>query len=178
MDNNAQQLDLFSNSGNTPQAAGNNRSSIFGHIRGYEKSILIVIGFIIVVVISFSLGVEKGKLLALKTPAIGLTVPQPAQVKGTQAIPAQVKLPAVKTIAPAQQIDKLQGYTIQIASFQKKSLAQEEAGALKKKGLQALVIPKGGYNILCIGSFNNKEAAQPLLSELRKKYPDSFIRRL
>jgi cell division septation protein DedD len=86
-----------------------------------------------------------------------------------KAIPAIPQPPAIK---------KLEGYTIQLASYQNKGSAVKEAERLKKNGLTALVVAKGNYSILCVGSFNSKETAGPLLSQLKRKYQDSFIRRL
>jgi hypothetical protein len=168
MDSGAQQLELFSGSGRPSETAGISRNIFFGYIRGYEKIILIVIGFIVIAVAAFSLGVEKGKLVALQAPAAKLDV--------AANVPAPVILEPVK----AQEVSssKPGNYTIQLASYQSKGLAQKEAGALKKTGLAPLVISKGSYSILCVGSFNSRETARTLLSQLKKKYQDSFIRRL
>ncbi|MCX5706632.1 MAG: SPOR domain-containing protein, partial [Candidatus Omnitrophica bacterium] len=73
---------------------------------------------------------------------------------------------------------KINGYTIQVASFNNKSYALKEAEFLKKKGLVPLLFSNGNYIILCVGNFPNKETAQPLLSELNKRYPNCSIRRL
>jgi hypothetical protein len=184
MEGNTQQLELFSGSGKPYQAGGHNRSTFISYIRGYEKIILLTIGVIVIAVIAFSLGVEKGK-----TMVSGVAVLTPDKNVGTAALIRKQELPvrtsnidaasaAVKVAVPVAAKDRLQNYTIQLASFQSRDSAQKEAALLKKKGLAAVVISKGNYSILCVGSFNSKETAEPLLSQLKKKYQDSFIRRL
>ncbi len=176
METSAQQLELFSGSGRPAETAGLNRNIFFGYIRGYEKIILIVMGFIVIAVASFSLGVEKGKLnMASNLPTAGqkqetlIAKSKPVIINPVQVNPAQVQ--EISSSKPGN-------YTIQLASYQSKNLAQKEAGTLKKTGLAPLVISKGSYSILCVGSFNSKETARALLSQLKKKYQDSFIRRL
>jgi septal ring-binding cell division protein DamX len=181
METSAQQLELFSGSGRTTETAGLSRNTFLGYIRGYEKIILIIMGFIVIAVVSFSLGVEKGRFLAPQAPAAKLDTASniPTAGQKQEALIAKTK-PLITNPAQAQEISssKPGNYTIQLASFQSKNLAQKEAGALKKTGLTPLVISKGSYSVLCVGSFNSKETAKALLSQLRKKYQDSFIRRL
>lgn len=171
MESNSQQLELFSGSGKAPETPNTGRDKFFGHIRGYEKTIIIAIGFIVIAVIAFSIGAEKGKRQALQAP-------EPAPI----AKPVPAIKPEARAVVPVQNPQPMMAapgnYTIQLASFQNKTLAQKEAAALKKKGLAALVVSKGSYNIVCVGSFSSKESAKTLLTELRKKYQDSFIRRL
>lgn len=59
-------------------------------------------------------------------------------------------------------------YTIQIASFKNKESAKKEARILKNNGFTALILPKGSYNVVCVGNFENKEKAEKLLTEIRK----------
>lgn len=56
------QLDLFSQA-NVPHAQSSpERVRFFSYIRSYEKNILLIIGIVIMGIICFSIGVEKGKL--------------------------------------------------------------------------------------------------------------------
>ena len=172
METSAQQLELFSGTGKTPETANPGRNKVFGHIRGYEKTIFIAIGFIVTAVIAFSLGAEKGKRLALQLPEPVPVVKQAPVVKQ----PPTVK-PVAQAAVPAQN-PQPGNYTIQLASLQNKAMAQKEVTALKNKGIPAFVMVKGSYNIVCVGSFSSKESANALLAQLKKKYQDSFIRRL
>ena len=77
-----------------------------------------------------------------------------------------------------QEKDIRKHYTVQVASFQTRKYAQKEAEVLRKKGFSPLVLPKGKYSILCVGNFSSRETAKPLLSKLRQRYRDCFVRRL
>ncbi len=161
---NSPQLELFSqqqnNSAETKSAGFN--FSFFNYMRGYEKTILLIIAFLTIGIISFSLGVEKGK---------GQKIPVTKEI----AAPPKIQQPAVK-----QEEAILQGYTIQIASYQARESARKEAELLKKKGLNPIILSKGKYSVLCVGSFSNREKAQALLLELEKnkRYKGCIIRRL
>jgi len=59
------QTELFSTPDNGSQYKGYIRKhSFFLRIRGYEKAMLLIMGLVLVGIIAFSLGVEKGKRLA------------------------------------------------------------------------------------------------------------------
>lgn len=178
MDSSSQQLELFSGSGRQHQISGANGNAFIGYVRGYEKAILLVIGSVVIAVVSFCLGVEKGKSIALKPviPKMDMALNRPV-ADPKQDVPIGTLTAAVSHVQ-LQAKAGIQNYTIQLASFQSKGLAQKEAGLLKQKGLAAVVIPKGNYSILCVGSFSSKDTAGPLLSQLKKKYHDSFVRRL
>ncbi|MCX7927576.1 MAG: SPOR domain-containing protein [Candidatus Omnitrophica bacterium] len=69
-------------------------------------------------------------------------------------------------------------YTIQVASYKTKETAQRESQRLKKSGLSVLIRESGGYTIVCVGQFLEKEKAQSLLTKLKSRYRDCYIRRL
>jgi len=90
--------------------------------------------------------------------------------------PAPV-LPTLTKSAPSEKVvDK--GYTIQVASYKKESLAQKEATELKGQGLNSLVMTKGDYSIVCVGRFSKADEAKGMLKKLKKRYKDSMIRSL
>jgi cell division septation protein DedD len=151
-----------------------------------EQAIMISVIVLMVVVFSFSLGVEKGKR-ASKVLGNKDTLASEAQ---------QVNEPVVKEVkqeAPKQEVlqkigqqekeikqktEDITKYTIQVASFKKRSSVDEEARGLQKKGYETVILPKGNYIILCVGKYQNKEEARISLGELRKKYKDCLIREL
>ncbi len=69
-------------------------------------------------------------------------------------------------------------YTIQVASFQLEKNARKEASLLEKKGHSSLVLPKGKYSIVCVGKFGGKKEAKAYSSRLKSRYSDFLIRRL
>jgi len=169
------QLELFKQP--DVSAEGNRRSpgnAFLAHIWNYEKTILIIIAMVITGIVSFSMGVEKGKRLTMQIPAqdkaraVAITPsPQrtPAAIKSQEAVK--------ENISP----DK-ENYIIRLASYRVKTHAQSEAELLKKKGLFPLILSKGGYAVLCVGNISDKQTARSLLAQLKKRYRDCYITRL
>jgi hypothetical protein len=167
------QLELFSDPQEDPKRAVNRtqRNSFIAKIWGYEKVILFIILFFVTAVVSYSLGVEKGR----RSP---VSIIQPAAVIAEERLVVEAPR-KIEPLAPAPASSNQGGnYTIQVASFKGSSYAKKEAELLNKRGFKAFVLNKGKYTILCVGRFPDKERAQPLLSELRKKYKSCYIRRL
>jgi len=169
------QLELFSQTKEPGQAKTNFSSSFISFIWNYEKTILLIIAFIITGIVAFALGMDRGRRVA-KIPT--------ADSKQL-AVKPQVKLPlsaGQKEIIENKVLAPIQGgagsYTIQIASYQNNTYAQKEAGALKMKGFSPLIVNKGKYIIVCVGNFSNQTTAKSLLSQLKKRYQDCYIRRL
>jgi len=177
---NNSQLELFSES--APEKGSQTRSAsdynFLKRIKGYEKVILLTIAILITGIISFSFGVERGKRIVLsanksvesaKVESVSIPLaPEPA--------PVMVKKEILFEQTPV--LASSGSFTIQVASFKNKGSALKEVEVLKKKGMTTQLIKKGQYTILCVGNFPNKETAQPLLSELRKRYNRCYIRRL
>lgn len=169
------QLELFSSTGEPKQARHEPSVSLLKHLVNYERAIFVIIGFILVGTVGFCLGVDKGKKMARAVTTFTLPYaklkinPKPAQPEKTTQIPIS---------SPVEPREVLEGYTIQVASFQTAKNAKKEAEALKKKGLTPVILTKGGYTVVCVGSFVNREAAGILLTQLKKQYHDCRIRRL
>lgn len=167
------QLELFSTSKGISRVDPKSSNSFLSHIWGYERMILIIMGFIITGIISFSLGIERGKRLAMLLPDSAGGTKQPVIQK--QKI--TVESPKVREEQPKAK-EPVSAYTIQVATYQTKTTAQKEIEILKQKGHLPLILSEKGFTVLCVGNFPNKETAKPLLSELKKRYGDCFIRRL
>ncbi|MDP3732778.1 MAG: SPOR domain-containing protein [Candidatus Omnitrophota bacterium] len=173
------QLELFSQTKGQNQANAGLSKAFISYISKYEKAILIIIGFVITGIVSFSLGVEKGKnFILLKTashldiaakPEPSLSVSAPKQITKEQQYQPEKK---------DELKEYIQNYTIQVASFLNRVNAQKEANILKRKGLSPLVLSKGKFSIVCVGNFAKREEAESLLSKLKKQYQDCRIRRL
>jgi cell division protein FtsN len=179
-------------------------SGVLDYVRLYEKAVLVAIGFVITGIIAFCFGVEKGKNTAVSSsssrfdsaglkdrdqsqPAvftkkdIPVTVkPEASETGVTFSIKGQMKdMPVRQEIIledPAQKGKN--SYTVQIACYQQRESAEKEIARLRQKGFSPMIIKKNGYSVVCVGSFNNKEKAKSLLSQLRSKYRDCYIRRL
>jgi cell division protein FtsN len=170
------QLELFSQSKCPSETNQTPNRAFLSYIRAYEKTILAIIGMVILSIISFSLGVEKGKRLSsLKNISrfdTASTVPEsPAKIIVLAA-------PKKEEAIVVPQVMEGKNYVIQLASYKTRTLAQKEAESLKKKGLSPLVLSKGGYTVLYVGNFANREKALSLLDELKKRFRDCYVRRL
>lgn len=175
------QLELFSQSKESPEIKKRAfNHSFLTYIWNYEKTILVIITFVITGIVSFSLGVERGKkITALKSNA-RFDVASGVSTSTPKAPPKPIAPEEnYKAVGKDNSQDLLkQSYTIQLASYKTKTYAQKEAERLKKRGLSTLFLAKGNYIVLCVGQFSDKETAQAMLSELKKQYQGCYIRRL
>ncbi len=156
---------------------------IFSH----QSVIVIFICVIMSLIASFTLGVEKGKLIAKNTAAVE-KVPAPVAIApAKEAVAVAVAVPVEKIqAAPVQPIVVAQepvktptgGFTIQVASVTGESSAKGLADSLVKKGIAAFTKQSGKYTIVLAGNYAKKEDAQIRLKELKKTYVDCFIRKI
>ncbi len=199
------QLELFSGEKDSEQLSIKPVDpGLLDYIKLYEKALLIIIGFVITGIAAFCCGVEKGKTISVAATrtrfdaAERLNQPlQPivASIREIPVAPTKLQNPdsgvsfsipgRLKNMPVKQEIileqpaqSRKNAYTVQIASYQARGSAEKEMEKLKQKGFSPLVIRRGGYNVVCVGSFNNKETAISLLSQLKSKYRDCYIRRL
>lgn len=156
---NYSQLELFSQIRRKDETKTHLPNSFIYYMRGYEKTIIIIIVFIITGIISFSLGVEKGKEIV------------------NQKTNSRIDMAEVSQPAKSSQIAEV-NYAIQVASYETRVYAQKEAEVLKKKGLSPSVLSKGRFVVLYVGNFPDEKSAKSVLTELKKQYRDCFIRRL
>ena len=170
------QLELFSRIKDSDRlTARKDNKSLLAWIWNYEKTILLIIGIIVSCIISYSIGIEKGKKIVLLKDNFQKAKPIEAR---EQVIPVPKVTTNPSEETSEQILAKKGAYTIQLASYKTKTYAQKEAQTLKKKGLAPLVLNKGSFTVLCVGSFSNKETAQPLLTEFSKRYKGCYLRRL
>lgn len=196
-DNSTQQLEMFGSGGGSdfdnerPPLKEN--AAFLEKVYSYKKNIFFFIIFLFVSLISFSLGIEKGKATA-KFTATRNIVDQDTQAPSKepivipqeqQPVVKEEKTPVASSVAKEKKEKtknkeefKKANYTIQVASVLQKKNINTELSKLKSKGYSAFSLPKGKYTVICIGKFNLKEEAQQFLQKLKTKYPGSQIRRL
>lgn len=121
-----------------------------------EKIVFLSMGIILSAVITFSLGVERGKRLVLKERVAAI-------------LPAAQPVGKTKTSAT---------YTIMAASCLKEDDAQKDAVKLKKAGFPVYITQSGKFFVIKVGDFNDKEQADAVLSALKKNhgYTDIYIK--
>jgi len=162
-----------------------------------ENLVLFCIIVIMVIVLSFSLGVERGKRFdiaketviekeaapALRAEVSAIEKELPARLKAGG--PARLKAggPArLKAGGPARL--KAGGpaptaaakYTIQVATFRKESAVDEEIKRLKKNGFSAFTVPSKDMFQVRVGKYATLEEAKSDLRKLRERYKDCFVR--
>ena len=185
------QLELFSQTKNSDDIITSSQHSFFNYVRYYEKFILIIVVFMITAIISFSLGVEKGKSIttlksqprfdfasSIKQPKLMIPLNVPATINMRNKANTEIKKEEVIHSPEIKVREYMVNYTIQVASFQNKTSAQKEMGALKRKGFSVSLVSKGRYQVVYVGNFSQKEDARTLLAQLKRRYQDCFIRRL
>lgn len=154
----------------------------------YEHLIFIAIAFIIAGVVSFSLGVEKGKTVAAKNAPLPLEEagerPPVLTAEAVEAETEPVQPPEEVALRVPQPVDQTTGvdkvsvlYTIQVASYLKEATAEWEANQLKKKGFESFVRSSDKYYIVCVGEFADKKAANLERKKLSAIYTDCLVRR-
>lgn len=197
---NDSQLELFSQPNAANKNKSNLRSALTGYFRNYEKTVILIICFLISWVIIFTIGIEKGKNMQLERSAEVPAAP-PLQQEAETNIEPVIKIANIKpetvTIKPEITEQQAQNpvvpvskdkslvkknqkgrFTVQLASYQNKTTAQKEAQNLKKNGYTPLILTKGKYIVLCVGNFSDESKAKSILTKFKKQYLDSRIRRL
>ncbi len=171
-----------------------------------ENMIVMGILLMMLLVFSFSLGIERGKKVArinwapvivpkenkmtvdLKNAVVTKPLSSSAVTSGIPAVTSgvpQIKMnpqsPLINQSAPANsplEESNKKPYTIQVASFKNEGFARKEAQDLEKKGQVSLVLGKGQHFIVCVGKFVSENEAKIFSGRLKKQYKDLLVRRL
>jgi hypothetical protein len=155
---------------------------------------------LVLYVLIFSFGVEKGKRYAtakiraeqarqeaqrelLAAPENSPSISQTTGSAGSTP-PAVLPVTAV-TIEPPKAVAgeaALNGqYTIQVITFTNEQRAEQEVGRLKKSGYRAFIIPRGKYFQVCADAFQTVSEAKQKMSQLKQQGfapSDAYIRPL
>lgn len=120
---------------------------------------------------------EKGKDPVLRKPP-----EKQLEIKIDRTVPPQKKQSSVKANAALSKNETVIAaappvtgrFTVQIASYPERNIAEEEMKRMKKRGYAAFVVSselpdKGTWYRVRLGSFTNKASAEKLVKELREK---------
>ena len=128
-----------------------------------EKIAFLFIGVILILVVSFCLGVDRGKRIINIAKPIMITVKtKPAPVTN---ITTKTPLASRKGII----------YTVRIASYVNKKSAADETAKLRQLGFPAYVKTSGKYYIICVGDYMDRKQADAVLPALRNKYGNNIF---
>ncbi|MDD5226475.1 MAG: SPOR domain-containing protein [Candidatus Omnitrophica bacterium] len=150
-----------------------------------DQAIGLTLALLVVYVLTFSWGVEKGKKSVRESQspravsAVELsTEPSPAVVASVakapvvamidESIPKEVPLTVAELPKPVAKVSKPDGkYTIQHVTYITQSAADREIQKLAQKGYSSFVIPSGKHLQVCIAAFQSRQDASQLLKQLR-----------
>ncbi|MFA5038761.1 MAG: SPOR domain-containing protein [Candidatus Omnitrophota bacterium] len=164
----------------------NRGSSSVNLVLSSQSVIILFICIFLLLIASFTLGVEKGKLLGAPGPAAAVRLER--QTQAPEIAPAQnlaALKPAAQTVTETQKPEAaavkpeiLSGYVIQVASLKSEDAARGLAQTLDKKGIPSFVKASGKYSTVLAGTFASREEAQGKLKELKKTYSDCYIKKI
>lgn len=155
---------------------------------------LILLGIVVflLLILSFSLGVEKGRKTAYRnlekekqllkesqfqtadvknSPKQTAVETKDSEVQKTEKEPKQ-------TIIEKEESWDDNKYLIQVATYLTEKTAKQEAEKLQNKGYPVVITKKGKFVVIFVGGFKDKEKAKENMKSLKEKYKDCFIRRL
>lgn len=136
----------------------------------YENLIVLAIGLIMLLIVCYSLGVEKGKSF------VRADVERIPQEQAQQPPSPQTPEPKKERTELASDQESLETSPyIQVASFRTDKYAKREMETLKDKGYQTFVTKWGKFRVVCVGGYKDKDQARKALEQLRKLYADCIL---
>ena len=163
-----------------------------------DQTIGLALVLLVIYVLTFSWGVEKGKRASHESPAVR---PASAEVLSPVVAPAVVatvsrNLPAESVISvvpqevpiPVAELPKPVAkvaprpdgkFTIQHVTYMTQSAAEREIQKLAQKGYSSFVIPSGKHLQVCIAAFQSRQDATKILKQLRTQglvSGDAYVR--
>ena len=117
-----------------------------------ERIIFTLIGIVMLLVLVYAFGVERGKSLRAPYQAVK-------------------KVALMASIAPNA---ARKPYTIVAATFSSKENASLSANRMKQNGFDSYLTQSGSYYRLCIGGYETKEAAIAALNKVKRFYKDAY----
>lgn len=164
-----------------------------------DQAIGLTLVLLVIYVLTFSWGVEKGKKSSRESQVIRSVSSEVLSAEASQAIVASVaKTPSVvmsdesiskgvpASVAvselpkPAAKVMKPEGkYTIQHVTYITQSAADREIQKLAQRGYGSFVIPSGKHLQVCISAFQSRQDASQILKQLRTQglvSGDAYVR--
>jgi len=156
-----------------------------------QSVIILTLCVVMLLVVSFALGVERGKLVAKGTPKApgapwersailpadtgtrtSLKKPKQEQIKTAVAQAKEAETGALKQ----EKTPPAGNYVIQVASFRTKETASRLVETLVKEGWPSFTKTSGDYEVVLAGSYAKKEEAESKIGRLQKKFTDCFVK--
>ena len=163
----------------------------------YEVFFSLIIAFLLALIIAYTVGVERGKTLALKNMGMSEAKPRIKKIKmspvevdtkqkissleAAQGAPPAKPATVSKASSPvaAQETAPQGGYYIQAASFRDKASAQEALQKLASTLHAPGYLGSGNnYYALFVGPCKTSDEAGNMLVKVKKYYKDAFIKKI
>ncbi|MFH1799791.1 MAG: SPOR domain-containing protein [Candidatus Omnitrophota bacterium] len=161
-----------------------------------DQTIGLTLVLLMIYVLSFSWGVEKGKKslegqgvrsvpTEVVSPEASQTVvasvsktPLPTMVD--RSVPKEIPITVAELPKPVAKVVKPEGkYTIQHVTYITQAAADREIQKLSQKGYHSFVIPSGKHLQVCIEGFQTHQDASKMLKQLRTQglaSSDAYVR--
>ena len=145
---------------------------------------VVAISALILYVLVFSFGVEKGKEMAFneikaeKAKKVKMAEELQSVQVGTEPLP-QVASPAPLVPKESAYSGLTGKYTIQLITFTSRPRAEQEVKKLKGKGHRAFVLPSGKFFLVCVDAYEEMKDAREKLVELQSEGTapdDAYVR--
>ncbi len=161
-----------------------------------ENIIVLCIVLLMVCIVFFSYGVERGKRVVQADDSVvqgqnnieeSIIVITESVLKDAELDVKEIEITQEELITieeeildiPAERNEPLDNfYTVQIASFKLERNAQKEAEKAAGYNHKSFVVAKGSHSIVCVGKFIQREQAKAFSRKIKKKYGDCLVRRL
>ena len=170
------------------------RRRILPHVRiPVEHIVMTAIGVLVLMIISFAVGVERGKRIAVVESGSVRKMVEPKSVgAGFAGEPRETVEPAPlrKTVTPAPEAVPVEEeeeiapeppasvYIVQLASFKSRYSASEEIDRLKREGVDARLKRTGAWYQVHAAGYQTIDEARKAKQQLRDRYPDCYIRKV
>jgi len=162
-----------------------------------DQTIGLALVLLVIYVLTFSWGVEKGKRSSRESQAVRVVsaaepspevapavvaavVKTPVVPVPEESVPKEIVIPVAELPKPVAKVIKPEGkYTIQHVTYITQSAADREIQKLAQKGYNSFVIPSGKHLQVCIAAFQSRQEASQILKQLRAQglvSGDAYVR--
>ncbi|MFA7255770.1 MAG: SPOR domain-containing protein [Candidatus Omnitrophota bacterium] len=162
-----------------------------------DQAIGLTLVLLVIYVLTFSWGVEKGKRSSregqvihpvsseVSSPETSPTVlasvaKNPSVAMIDESVPKEIPITVAELPKPVAKVTKPDGkYTIQHVTYITQSAADREIQKLAQRGYSSFVIPSGRHLQVCIAAFQSRQDASKSLQQLRAQglvSGDAYVR--
>ena len=144
-----------------------------------ERLVFVAIGVIMLLVLVYALGVERGKSITRITNTAQETLPAATPIAKPQAAVIAAELDSAEAEAlPTAKIEKQTAFhTIVACTFTQEATAAAEANRLKSEGIDAYIYQSGSYYLVCVGRFADSTGAKDELLRVRRYFKDAYVKK-